>query len=493
MNKLVEKNDIPDNWTVTTLGKIAEYVTSGSRNWSKYYANDGALFVRTQDIKNNRLANDGIPRVSLPEKVEGKRTRIFKGDILITITGYLGRVASIYTDIEEAYVSQSVALVRLIKPEYSKFIQYQLLEKSDGKTQLEVMGYGLGRPVLNLTNIKDVKIIIAPPDQQKRIVAEIEKQFSRLDEAVSNLKRVKANLKRYKAAVLKAAVEGKLTEEWRKANPDVEPADKLLERILTERRKKWEENELAKMNAKGRMPKDDKWKTKYKEPEPPGSVDYELPKTWTSATVQQLAERVQYGSSSKSNEDNNGIPVLRMGNIFEGEVLLDKLKYLPENHDEFPELLLEDNDLLFNRTNSPELVGKTTVYKKKPYPCSFASYLIRVRFLSGMEPKFVSYYINSMYGRKWIKSVVSQQVGQANVNGTKLQALTVPLPSLNEQEVIIEEMDDRFSLISNLENNVNNNLLRAERLRQSILKEAFSGKLVNYDIEKIDEHMEALG
>ncbi len=119
---------------------------------------------------------------------------------------------------------------------------------------------------------------LPPRKQQKRIVAEIEKQFSRLDEAVANLKRVKANLKRYKAAVLKAAVEGKLTEEWRKAHPDVEPASKLLDRILAERRAKWEEAELAKMEAKGKAPKNDKWKAKYKEPTAPDTADLpELP------------------------------------------------------------------------------------------------------------------------------------------------------------------------------------------------------------------------
>ena len=96
---------------------------------------------------------------------------------------------------------------------------------------------------LTIRNFRDYRIPLAPPDQQKRIVAEIEKQFSRLDEAVANLKRVKANLKRYKAAVLKAAVEGKLTEEWRKAHPDVEPASELLKRILAERRAKWSEKE----------------------------------------------------------------------------------------------------------------------------------------------------------------------------------------------------------------------------------------------------------
>ena len=104
---------------------------------------------------------------------------------------------------------------------------------------------GIAVPNVNATKLAKVKIPIALPNEQKRIVAEIEKQFSRLDEAVDNLKRVKANLKRYKASVLKAAVEGKLTEEWRKKHPDVEPADKLLQRILAERRKKWEDAELA--------------------------------------------------------------------------------------------------------------------------------------------------------------------------------------------------------------------------------------------------------
>ena len=112
---------------------------------------------------------------------------------------------------------------------------------------------GTTSTVLRPNSINAFRSPVAPLEQQKRIVAEIEKQFSRLDEAVANLKRVKANLKRYKAAVLKAAVEGKLTEEWRKAHPDVEPASKLLDRILAERRAKWEEAELAKMEAKGKV------------------------------------------------------------------------------------------------------------------------------------------------------------------------------------------------------------------------------------------------
>ena len=144
-------------------------------------------------------------------------------------------------------------------------------------------------PSLPLSKARKINIPVAPINEQKRIVAEIEKQFSRLDEAVENLKRVKANLKRYKASVLKAAVEGKLTEQWRAEHPEVESASKLLERILTERRKKWEETELAKMKAKGKKPKDDNWKKRYRPPTLPPFKDLPtLPEGWTIAGIEQL-------------------------------------------------------------------------------------------------------------------------------------------------------------------------------------------------------------
>ena len=280
------------------------------------------------------------------------------------------------------------------------------------------------------------------------------------------LRRVQANLKRYRAAVLKAACEGRLvpTEaelaktENRKA--EFETGEALLARILTERRQNWQ--------GRGQ----------YKEPAAPDTAKLpQLPADWTWATVEQLSTRVQYGSSAKTNEDSDGVPVLRMGNIQEGKLDFDKLKYLPKVHDEFPELLLARGDLLFNRTNSAELVGKTAVFKDTPNPCSFASYLIRVRFGGGCVSDFVSYYINSVFGRSWIADVVSQQVGQANVNGTKLQALAIPLSPLAEQTRIVAEVARRLSVVEELEAVVSANLQRAARLRQSILQKAFTEKL----------------
>lgn len=151
----------------------------------------------------------------------------------------------------------------------------------------------------------------------------------------------------------------------------------------------------------------------------------------------------------------------------------EKLKYLPGAHDEFPELLLAKGDLLFNRTNSAELVGKTAVFNGNPDPCSFASYLIRVRTAEGCLPNFLSYFINSVFGRAWIAGCVSQQVGQANVNGTKLQALVIPLLPLAEQMRIVAEVERRLSVVEELEAVVFTDLQRATRLRQSILQVAF--------------------
>jgi type I restriction enzyme S subunit len=167
-----------------------------------------------------------------------------------------------------------------------------------------------------------------------------------------------------------------------------------------------------------------------------------------------------------------------MGNLQAGSLDLADLKYLPRSHDEFPKLLLRPGDLLFNRTNSAELVGKSAVYSGTPAKCSFASYLIRARFCDPACSRFAAFFINSMHGRRWIASVVSQQVGQANVSGSKLAALSIPLPPLAEQDRIVAEVERRLSIADEVAATVDSALARAARLRQSILKRAFEGKLV---------------
>lgn len=221
--------------------------------------------------------------------------------------------------------------------------------------------------------------------------------------------------------------------------------------------------------------------TTARPPEATGAAP--LPEGWQWKLVGAMVDQMQYGTSAKTSEDATGVPVLRMGNIQNGELVLDVLKYLPADHDEFPDLLLRDGDVLFNRTNSAELVGKTAVYRGNPMPCSCASYLIRLRLLPAYVPEFLAYYINSPFGRAWVSTVVSQQVGQANVNGTKLKALSVPVPGLAEQEQIVAEIEKQFTRLDAGVAALRRVQANLKRYRAAVLKAACEGRLVPTEAE----------
>lgn len=444
---------LPPGWVWTSFGEIADYINGRAFKKSEW-GPTGRPIIRIQNLTGTSKL---VHRFSHPVDAQ---YLVRDGDILLSWSATLG--AYIYKG-EEAVLNQHIFSVR---PYVHKNFLYYLLSYYIQELKQKVHGTGMQH--ITKGKFQESAIPLPPLPEQHRIVAKIEELFTKLDAGVESLKRAQLLLKRYKQAVLKAAVEGKLTEKWREEHKDeIEPASELLKRILEERRRKWEAEHPGK---------------KYKEPTSPDTDGLpELPEGWTPATISQLALKVQYGSSKKAIAGPEGIPVLRMGNILDGKLHLASLKYLPENHDEFPELLLRDGDLLFNRTNSFDLVGKSAVYHGVPSPCSFASYLIRVRFHKSISSDFLAYFINSSYGRAWIARVVSQQVGQANVNGTKLQALTVFLPPAQEQRIIVEEVERYLSVAEAAESMVNSELKRAEKLGQSILKQAFSGKLVPQD------------
>jgi type I restriction enzyme S subunit len=277
--------DLPENWILSTLGEISTKPQYGWTTKANHESGNVKL-LRTTDITSGQINWATVPYCS-KEPDDLDKYLLEPGDIVISRAGSVG-VSYLLTNTDNAVFASYLIRFRPNEPVDKKYVYYYLKSpdywKAIGKSTL-----GIAVPNVNATKLAKVKIPIAPENEQKRIVAEIEKQFSRLDEAVDNLKRVKANLKRYKASVLKAAVEGKLTEEWRKKHLDVEPADKLLERILAERRKKWEEAEWAKIKAKGKVPKDDKWKKKYKEPAKPNLNDLsELQDGWLWVNIDQI-------------------------------------------------------------------------------------------------------------------------------------------------------------------------------------------------------------
>lgn len=198
-------------------------------------------------------------------------------------------------------------------------------------------------------------------------------------------------------------------------------------------------------------------------------------KKWPIKALGEICEKVEYGSSSKSKEQG-AIAVLRMGNIKNGRFSWDKLVY-SDDDEENKKYLLKYNDVLFNRTNSPELVGKTAIYKGE-MPAIFAGYLIRIhRKEQLLDADYLNYYLNSNIANDYGKTVVISSVNQANINGAKLKGYPVPLPSLSEQLSIIQKLDAISAETKKLEAIYQKKLEDLEELKKSILQKAFSGQL----------------
>ena len=239
---LTEKqgDDVYSSWKPTNLGALAGFVTSGSRGWAKYYAESGSVFIRSQDINTDDLDIDDPCYVALPEGAEGKRTKVCRGDILLTITGAnVTKCARIKVDLEDAYVSQHVALIRLKEIENSEFVELVLKSLDSGRKQLTEMAYGGGKPGLNLQNIKDVTFNIPSPEEQTIIVEHVESLFAHVDVIEQQVQAAQARVNSLTQSILAKAFCGELTAEWRAANPELIRGDNsakaLLAKIKVER------------------------------------------------------------------------------------------------------------------------------------------------------------------------------------------------------------------------------------------------------------------
>jgi type I restriction enzyme S subunit len=303
----------------------------------------------------------------------------------------------------------------------------------------------------------------APEGQQKQIVAEIEKQFSRLDEAVANLKRVKANLKRYKAAVLKAAVEGHLVETEadlaRREGRSYETGEQLLQRILETRRSQW------------------KGKGKYKEPAASDTTDLpELPEGWVWAQLDAIAALKGGITVDSKRKDSTArlVPYLRVANVQRGYLDLSEVKFIDAPQSDINELRLQNGDILFNEGGDRDKLGRGWIWEGQLADCIHQNHVFRGRLFSkDVSAKLVSWWGNS-FGKDYFSREGKQTTNLASINLTKLSAFPVPIPPCAEQLRVVVEIDRRLTVIREVEAQVDANLKRAQNLRQAILAKCFS-------------------
>jgi len=467
---------LPDGWV---LGEVQDLVKI--RNGYAFKSKDFNVEKGVPVIRQTNLSTDPInfdkPKF-LPEDFLENYSgyKIEKGDVLIGLSGSIGSLSTYREDFPALQNQRTGVLIENVEGS-KKYVEYFLLFI---KRQLNEVAKGVAVQNISSKQIEGWPIPIAPLEQQKRIVAEVEKQFSRLDEAVANLKRVKANLKRYKAAVLKAAVEGKLTEEWRKQHPDVEPASKLLERILAERRQKWEEAELTKMKTKGKAPEDDNWKKKYKEPEKP--IDGQnRPSTWTVIKTDQLFCFVTSGSRGWAKYySDKGATFLRMGNLDHDSVELDltNLQFVrPPEGVEGTRTQVQSNDILISITAD---VGMIAVVPSGFGEAYINQHISLARPVGVINSQYLAWFLASRPGQRQFQDL-QRGATKVGLGLDDIRSVNVPMPPLTEQDQIVSEIERKFSVVDVIEKEMLRKLMRAERLRQSILSEAFSGKLVGDD------------
>lgn len=241
VNKLtvLEKDrlgSLPDGWVWVKNNGLIYDVTSGSRDWKKFYADRGAYFIRTQDIKTNKLRIKEAAFVDLPDDIGAKRRLVEKGDLLMTITGAnVGKVALVDFEIDKAYVSQSVALLKYVKKEAGPYLHHYFQAAGSGGKLIDGLVYGMGRPVLSLDNMRDVPVALCSLKEQIQIVREIESRLSVCDNIQLNIKKGLEKAEALRQSILKKAFEGKLLSEAEQAacrrEPDWEPTERLLGEI----------------------------------------------------------------------------------------------------------------------------------------------------------------------------------------------------------------------------------------------------------------------
>ncbi|MBI5066939.1 MAG: restriction endonuclease subunit S [Deltaproteobacteria bacterium] len=329
--------------------------------------------------------------------------------------------------------------------------------------QLNALDYhgavtGTTRLKLPQAPMKKLSLVVPPPDQQARIVAEIEKQFTRLDVGVEALKRLQAHLRRYRAAVLIAACSGSLVPPPRRAASD-ESAHDFLGRMATLRAARQKRQALA-----------------------PESGLPSLPRGWEWATLDQLTGVIRNGISAKPDRDQ-GLKILRISAVRPLRVDVSDVRYLPDMRGGESDYLLSEGDLLFTRYNGNyDLVGVCGRVPALAGPLVHPDKLIRACLLDQDLGRYVEIAANAGVSRAFVASRVRTTAGQAGISGADLRATPIPIPPPSERRLIVAEVQRRLSLCDAVGRTVESSLHRATTLRSSLLHAAFEGRLGLGDI-----------
>lgn len=435
---------VPGNWCWIKFGTVCK-LNNGYAFKSTKYRENGVPILRISNIQEFGINFDDKTVYSDYDELLN-RYYVNKGDLLIAMSGATTGKTGVYNEDEKAYLNQRVGNIKIEQPELitEKFRNYIISYK--GKEILD-LAYGGAQPNISTSMIEGLSIPLPPLKEQQRIVDKIESLFEKLDKAKELIEETREEFEKRKSAILEKAFRGELTKEWRKKT---QINNYILRSLLSQ-------NNNMKKNFKFTQ----------------ATELFNLPNEWYWIKLKDACEKFKYGTSAKSKEEGK-IPVLRMGNLQGGKLDWSNLVYTSDE-DEINKYDLKSGDLLFNRTNSPELVGKTSIYEGER-DAIYAGYLIRVRTLKDINSKYINYFMNSIFAKHRCMEVKSDGVSQSNINAEKLGDFDIPLPSKEEQNEIVRILDkilddeSKIEELTALEEQI-------ELIKKSILAKAFRGKL----------------
>jgi type I restriction enzyme S subunit len=440
-------------WRIAKISDFAKTTSGGtpSRANPEFYTGN-IPWIKSGDLNDGNVSE--ATEFITEEALKNSSAKLFPaGTLMIALYGAtIGKLGILTID---AATNQAVCGIFVPEGVETKYLFYFLLQH---RPELIKQGAGGAQPNISQGIIRDIEVPPPPPPEQRRIVARIEELFSSLDAGVAALRHAKAQLQHYRQSVLAAAVTGQLTQAWREQHPDTQPAAKLLESIFSERRENW----------RGRG--------KYEVPAKPEGAFDELPASWEPITFGHICQ-VQGGFAFKSNDFvSEGINLVKIASLRAGKVDLDhNPTYLPADYlTEYSRFALRKGDTLIALSGAT--TGKMGVYESND-PALLNQ---RVgRFLPYTETNVTAGYLSLLVAQIGDR-VLKQAYGaaQPNISPTEIEEMPFPLPPLAEQHQIVVEVEARTSAIDHLQVDLETQISRSVKLRQSILSYAFSGRIV---------------
>ena len=455
---------IPPGWA---YGKLEHLIyIAGRIGWrglkADEYTQDGPLLLSVYNLnKGDYVDFNDVYHISQERYDESPEIMLRENDILLTKDGAgIGKIGIVKNLPGPATVNSSLLVIRASGIFVPEFLFY-LLKGPRMQDIVRARITGSATPHLFQRDIKQFTLLIPPLAEQRRIVAKIEELFTQLEAGTAALRRVQAGLKRYKASVLKAACEGRLVDQA----PSDEPAVKILKRISVEK------GDEALPTLIGNFP--------------------ELPKGWVWARLEQIS-LLDVGYAFKSEEFAlQGIRLLRGDNIEPGSLRWTNTRYWPEEKlNNFRHLLVKEGDIILAMDRPLISSGlKIARASNRDLPSLLVQ---RVARFNPIIPQMADYLFIALQTQSFINHLTKKQTGTQlpHISAKDILSFVIPLPPITEQYRIVAEVERRLSVVAKVEAAVEAGLKRAARLRQTVFKRAFEGRLVAQDPE--DEPAESL-